>query len=432
MWYDNTRKFEPSHEHGDLTMDEHLSKRLAVDGGAPAVTRPFPNWPLHDELEATLLKEVLDSGTWWKATGTQVRKFEQDFAHVHGASYGLAVTNGTHALELALRALNIGEGDEVIIPSMTFIATATAVFCAGACPVAVDVQKDTWCLDPDAIESAITPSTRAVIAVHFAGHVADMEHLAEVCHRHGIYLIEDACHAHGARWNGKPAGSFGVAAAFSFQNFKLMTAGEGGMLLINDDRMYERAILCSNCGRPPDDTVYNHVVLGSNYRMSEFQGAVLNAQLTRLERLAEHRERIAQYLDKLLEGVLGVRPQGRDARVSRHAHYMYVFEYDPEYFAGLPRAQFVEALKAEGIPTYRMYPRVQDTTFYGIELAKRGLLLDRQPECPVGLAISMRGVWIHHRVLLGDEGMVEQVRSAMEKVRGGRCDSLNLEAVHGV
>lgn len=390
---------------------------LALLGGEPAVSSSFPHWPQSTDLEAHLLKDTLDSGTWWRMTGTQIKIFERDFAAFHGVPYGLAVTNGTHALELALRTLDIGPGDEVIIPSMTFIATAMAVFSVGACPVAVDVLPDTWCLDLEAVRSKISPRTKAVIPVHFAGHVVDMKGLETLCSSHGIAIIEDAAHAHGAVWGGQSAGSFGVMSAFSFQNFKLLTAGEGGMLLATDEDIYNKAVLIANCGRPPGDTSYEHSILGSNYRMSEFQAAVLNAQLTRLNEWGKQRERIANYLNNLMCSVDGIKPQGRDSLVDRHAYYMYVFRYDPTAFSGLKRETFVEALVAEGVPAFRMYPAVQDTTFYESALAKVNGNLNELPDCPVSRQIAKSGVWIHHRVLLADENTAGQVVDAIEKIR---------------
>lgn len=390
---------------------------LALFDGAPAVQTPFPPWPYHTDLEQRRLQAVLEQGSWWRMTGVQVKEFERDFATAHGAAYGLAVTNGTHALEAALRALGIGPGDEVIIPAMTFIATATAVLMVGACPVAVDVLPDTWCIDPKCIAAAITPRTRAVIPVHFAGHIADMAQIGAICRRHRLALIEDAAHAHGARWQGQAAGSFGDFAAFSFQNFKLLTAGEGGALLTSNADLYEQALLVINCGRRPGDTSYEHSVLGSNYRMSEFQAAVLNAQLARMELLAERRERNGAILEDALRDLDGIAPQGRDPRVERHARYMAIFCYDPAAFEGLPRELFVAALVAEGVPAYRIYPRVQDTTFYTPALARVGAARRTPPACPVSAYLADHGVWLHHRVLLGDAETALQVAAAIAKIR---------------
>ncbi|HEX7243278.1 MAG TPA: DegT/DnrJ/EryC1/StrS family aminotransferase [Longimicrobiaceae bacterium] len=390
---------------------------VALLGGEPVVRHPFPRWPQSDGLEARLLMEALESGEWWRATGTQVKAFEAAFAAHHGARHAMAVTNGTHALELALRALGIGVGDEVLVPSLTFVATSMAVFAVGARPIPVDVLPNTWCLDPERTAEAVTQRTRAVIPVHFAGQVADMHALQALCRSRDLALVEDAAHAHGAVWNGAGAGSFGIMAAFSFQNYKLLTAGEGGMLLFTDDEAYERSSLLANCGRPAGDTRYEHPVMGSNYRMSEFQAAVLNAQLTRLPEQGERRERSAALLTARLAARGDVFPQERDPRTDRHARYMYIFTYDPDGFSGLDRDTFVAALRAEGVPAVRMYPRVQDTGHFAPSLLSAGGEPDALPEAPVSAGLAERGIWIHHRALLGDEDTTLQVAEAVEKIR---------------
>lgn len=398
--------------------------QLALQGGQPVVQQPLPAWPQSDSLELTLLQETVAQGQWWGMTGTQVKRFERDFAAYHDAPYALAVTNGTHAIELALRTLDIGRGDEVIIPTLTYVATAMAVFNIGATPVAVDCDPDTWCISPAAVQAAITPRTKAVMPVHFAGHVADMVTLQQLCRDHGLALIEDAAHAHGARWHGQAVGTFGIMAIFSFQNFKLLTAGEGGLLLINDKALYEQALRIANCGRMPGSRGYHHEVLGSTYRMSEFQAAVLNAQLTRLPTLGQRRARNAALLDELMPNVAGIRPQRIDERVEHHARYMYVFTYDAAEFGGVPRDRFVEALVAEGLPAYPMYPCVHETAFYGPALGKVGAADAPQPACPVSHHIAANGVWIHHRLLLDDIEVAAQLVEAIEKVRANAHELL--------
>src|SRR6516162_8320563 len=214
---------------------------LAVLGGRKAKTKPFPAWPTYDEKERRALGEVLESRIWWRTPGTKTLEFERAFAAFHGARHGVAVTNGTAALEVVMAALRVGPGDEVIVPNFTFIATASAVLFAGALPVMVDVLPDTYCIDPDLVEAAITPRTKAIIAVHMGGHPADLDRLSEIAKKHGIALIEDSAHAHGSEWHGKKIGTFGVGATFSFQASKLMTAGEGGMIISNDDNFERQA-----------------------------------------------------------------------------------------------------------------------------------------------------------------------------------------------
>ena len=194
---------------------------LAIHGGAPIRTEPYPAWPTHDEHERANLLEVLDSNQWWSSQGTKVRAFERKWGAFHGTGPAVAVTNGSHAIELALLATGIGEGDDVIVPAWTFVATAASVLMVNARPVLVDVELGSGCIDPDAVEAAITTHTRAVIAVHIAGHPADMDRLAEICRRHDLVLIEDCAHAHGSMFNGQMVGTFGAAAIYSFQASKL-------------------------------------------------------------------------------------------------------------------------------------------------------------------------------------------------------------------
>src|SRR5215469_17942049 len=208
---------------------------LALLGGTKAKTKPLPIWPYYDGKEEQALKEVLESRLWWRTPGTKTLEFEQAFASFHGAKHGLAVTDGTAALEVTMAALGIGPGAEVILPDFTFVATASAVLFANALPVLVDVDADTYCINPDLVEAAITSHTKAIIAVHMGGHPADLDALTALAKRHEIALIEDSAHAHASEWRGRRMGTFGLAGTFSFQSSKLITAGEGGIVISNDD-----------------------------------------------------------------------------------------------------------------------------------------------------------------------------------------------------
>src|SRR5581483_7261598 len=225
--------------------------KLALLGGNKAKNKPFPVWPYYDEQEERALKEVLESRVWWRTPGTRTLEFERAFAAFHGAKHGLAVTNGTAALEVVMAALNVGPGDEVIVPDFTFVATASAVLFAGALPVMVDVLPDTYCIDPGLVEEAITPRTKAIIAVHMGGHPADLDRLSKIAGDRGIALVEDSSHAHGSEWRGRRIGAIGIAGTFSFQSSKLMTAGEGGIVITNDDEVERLARSVHDCGRMP-------------------------------------------------------------------------------------------------------------------------------------------------------------------------------------
>src|SRR5438309_1138211 len=270
--------------------------QLALLGGPKTKRKPFPAWPQYDENERRALNEVLESRLWWRTEGAKTLEFERAFARYHGAKHGIAVTNGTAALEVVMAALKIGPGDEVIVPDSTFVATASAVLFAGAMPVMVDVLPDTDCIDPDLVEAAITPRTKAIIAVHLGGHPADVDRLRKISARHSIPLVEDCAHAHSSEWRGRRVGTFDVAGTFSFQASKLMTAGEGGAIITNDDEVEHLARSVHDCGRMPGQWFYSHYIYGSNYRLSEWQGAVLNAQLGRLDEQTARRHRNARLL----------------------------------------------------------------------------------------------------------------------------------------
>lgn len=384
----------------------------------------FPAWPVADEREVSAVRAVIESGQWWRMVGSQAVGFEHEFAAYHDAAHALAVTNGTHAIELALAALGIGRGDEVIIPAFTFISTASAVLCAQATPVLVDVDPETYCLDPARIDEAVTPRTRAVIPVHMAGHVADMDAILDIANRRGLHVIEDAAHAQGAMWKGRHAGALGAGGIYSFQAGKLMTAGEGGLVMSNDQNFIEKCFLYGNCGRPKTDRAYKHSVLGTNCRMTELQAAVLRVQLLRLGEQNRRREVNAAALDRMLADEPGVVPQGRDERVTLNPHYMYMFRYDPSAFGDLPRQQFVDALIAQGVPAFIGYRAIHRTPVFsegnfGPRWQPGDELLPdyNAVSCPVAEALSDDVVWLHHRVLLGGEEHLEGLVRAIRRVR---------------
>lgn len=395
-------------------------KTLAVNGGNPIKSKPFPSWPMHSGRELELLEEVVNSNKWWRMSGTKVEEFEEKFAKYHGAKYCISVTNGTHAIELALSALGIGAGDEVIVPAFTFISTATAPIYCDVVPVPVDVDPDTFCMDPEAFEKAITPKTKAVIPVHMAGHACNMDKICSIARSHGLKVIEDAAHAHGAEWKNKKIGTFGDVATFSFQNGKIVTCGEGGAIITNNKELYQTAFLVHGVGRPKKDKVYEHLVLGSNYRMNEFQAAVLIAQLERLEELSIRRQKNAAILNGLMKDIKGIVPQGESKDVTFNTHYMYMFYYNQDEFGGMTRQQFVDALISEGIPAFIAYPVVSNTAFFA-QCKFRGHLKDhpdyKNLSLPNANKIADEVVWLPHFTLLGDEQDVSEIAQAVRKIQ---------------
>ncbi|HDH99540.1 MAG TPA: DegT/DnrJ/EryC1/StrS family aminotransferase, partial [Firmicutes bacterium] len=319
---------------------------LAIEGGKPVRTKPFPEWPMYDECEERALLEVLRSRKWWY--GERVREFEEKFASYQDARFGITTTSGTTALQIALTAAGVGAGDEVIVPPYTFVATATAVLAVNAIPVFADVDRDTLNLDPEAVREAITEKTKAIIPVHFAGYPADMDELKGIAQEHGLVIIEDACHAWGTDYKGRKVGAIGSMGAFSFQASKNITSSEGGIILTDDEELADLCRSYSNCGRGKDRPWYEHYILGGNYRMTEFQAAILLCQLGRLDDQVTRRMESAKVLDEGLREVEGIELLQQEPKGKRRSYHLYCFRYVQEDFGGVPREKFIEALVAEG------------------------------------------------------------------------------------
>lgn len=377
----------------------------------------LPPWPQFDDTERKGLLRALEQGPWWRVDGSEVAEFEREFAAHHGAAAALATTTGTHALELGLEVLGVGPGDEVIVPAFTFASSSLAVQRLGAVPVPVDVDPVTYCIDVDAAADALSPRTRAIMPVHMAGQVADMDRLAALAGSAGAGVLQDAAHAHGARWSGRRMGEFGSVAAFSFQNGKLMTAGEGGALLLPDEATREAAYLRHSCGRPAHDRRYAHLTPGSNYRMNEFSGAVLRAQLRRLDAQVRLREQRWVTLAKLLADIPDVEPQGRGEATDVDPHYMTMFRLTGASAAR--RDALVDALVERGVPACVTFPAVYRTEGFRAGPAPGTTTDALARRCPVTEDLMRHGAWLHHRVLLASE---EAVASVAEAVR---------DALHG-
>ncbi len=402
-----------------------MSTKLAIEGGPPTRTRPFPSWPVWDEREEKLLLEVLHSGRWGILNGDKVATFERQFARFLNAGRVLCVTSGTTALEVALRALGIGPGDEVITSPYTFVATPSAAFLVGATPVFADIDPHTYLIDPDKVEEAITPRTRAIIPVHIGGCPADMDRIMEIARRHGLYVVEDACQAWGAAWNGTPVGAIGDLGCFSFQASKNINAGEGGAIAGNDLELVERCWSLHNVGRVRGGAWYQHEFLGWNYRMTEWQGAVLLAQLERLPEQMARRADNAAYLTARLEEVPGITPAAVDPRVSQHAWHLYIATYDPQEFGGKSCAEFIAMLRAEGIPCAAGYVPLNKSPAIRRALAEQrgqiapweeGEELPSLPPCPVAEDLCRRTVWFSQNMLLGDHGDIDDILAAILKI----------------
>ena len=386
-------------------------------------TKPFASWPVFGDADEQRLVRALRSGKWGKLHGDEVAEFERRFAAMHDCKHAIGVVNGTVSLRIALMAMGIKAEEEVIVPPYTFLATATAVVEANAVPVFADIELETYNLDPKAVEAAITPKTRAIIPVHMAGQPADMDALMAIAKKHNLVVIEDAAHAHGAFYKGRGVGSIGRMGSFSFQSSKNLTSGEGGIITTNDDQLAAACRSIHNCGRIEGGVWYEHHVISANYRLGEFQGAVLNAQLDRLEEQTKTRDWNGQYLAAKLSKIPGIHPQRRTAEATRHSYHLFLFRIDSKAF-GAPRAAILQSLAAEGIPVSGGYaiPLYRQPLFlnkaFGPYLPNASRSLDfAKVSCPNCEKIcAEQGAWLEQSIFLGSQADMDDIVRAFEKV----------------
>ena len=393
---------------------------LAILGGMPVRdgSKPWPKWPVFDDVERRALNAVLDSGQWW--FGKEIAAFEAAFAQHQDTKYCISCSNGTVACEIAVEALGIRDRDadvppfEVLVPPYTFIATAGSVARMGGLPVFVDVDES-WCMNPDLIEASITPRTKAIMPVHFGGRVCDMDRLNAIADAHGLAVIEDACHSWGGKFNNKGTGGLGLGGVFSFQMSKNITAGEGGAIVTDDEGFANTCRSIVNCGRGGDGVWYGHVRIGTNARLTEFQGALLRAQLTRLEEQTIRREANAAILNRGLAQIEGLTVQPGDERITRRAYHLYCMRIESEKF-GCTRDQFLAAAEAEGLPIGGGYgmPVYKQKAFSEGPLARHY----HDIFCPVAEDLCDRtGMWFEHQLLLGDEHDMGNIVTICAKIK---------------
>ncbi len=399
-------------------------KQLAINGGKKSCDHKWPTWPIWGDEERKGLNEVLESGKWWY--GEKVSQFERAFADFQGAKFGITACNGTVALEAALVGLGVGAGDEVIVPPYTFVATASAVLRVNAIPIFADILPENLCIDPDDVEAKITDKTKAIMPVHLAGHVADMDRINDIAKARGLFVIEDACHSWGSQWKGKGTGAIGNCGAFSFQASKNISSAEGGIVLTDDEALADRIREDTNCGREKSKPWYEHYVLGSNLRLTEFQAAILLAQLTRLEEHTLKRQANAAILNEVLSKIPGLSIVTNDPRMTRRSYHMYVFRVKPEL--GVERKRFVEALWAEGVPAGAGYPiplyknplflkSGEGPAFCPTSCPYYGKKIDyTKVSCPVCEDVCSDAVWMGHTILLADEQAIRDMAAGIKKV----------------
>jgi len=413
--------------------------KLAINGGDRVVQRQLgKGWPVWDEREEEAVVEVVRSGIWWRggykderAKESKVNQFEDAFAAYQSAKHCVAVTNGTQAIECALKAVGVEAGDEVLVPALTFVASATAIALVNGVPVFVDIDPETYNIDPDAMEAAITDKTRAAVVVHNGGYPCDMDRIAEIARKHDIKIVEDCAHAHASEWKGAGVGALVDIGTFSFQMGKTLTSGEGGAIVTNDPELAEKAYSFHHIGRISGRPFYEFHRVAPNLRMTEWQGAILLSQLGRLDEQTDARERNAKHLAEGLKDIPGVDPIDRDPRVTRWGFYYWNFHYRQDEFDGIPRDKFIKAVGAEGAgigrgahggPIYKN-PLFQSMNFgrtgcpvkcplYGKEVGFSKVCCPEAERVAETQALSMT-----HRLFLGPQEDMDLILDAIHKVR---------------
>jgi L-glutamine:2-deoxy-scyllo-inosose/3-amino-2,3-dideoxy-scyllo-inosose aminotransferase len=413
--------------------------KLAVNGGHSLRDThvPWPKWPVWDKQDERQLAEVLNSGHW-SYNGPKECQFNTAFAEFIGTEYAVSVANGTVALQLALEACGVGWGDEVIVPGLTWQATAAAVLDVNATPILVDVTEDTWCIDPACIAAAITPRTKAIVPVHLYGNFADMDTIMAMSRDKGLKVIEDCAHKHGGQWKDNKAGSIGDVGCFSFQLSKLMTAGEGGAVTTTDPDLYEKLDALRNCGRRPEkndtdkktDGFYEdegNFIQSGNYRITEFQAALLIESLKRLPQENRLRDENAMYLNAKLAKMPGVVPMRRDPRETAEAYFNFSFRYKREEFGDVAVEIFRKALSKElGFAVEACYEPLNQCSLYAplTKPSRHRLTEDYWQQVNPGrfdLPVSTKAhreesVCFHFNILMGTQADMDMIADAIAKI----------------
>jgi dTDP-4-amino-4,6-dideoxygalactose transaminase len=405
--------------------------KLAALGGSPVRTEPFPSWPQTTADMEKSLVTAFRSGDWTRQLGQrrkgagQVGAFEERFAKLIGAKHCLATGSCTQALHTSLHSVGVEAGDEVLVTPCTYIASIQAVLLCNALPVFVDVDIDTFQMDPGKIEPLVNANTRAIEPVHIGGIPCDMDKLTNVAQKHGLKMVEDAAQAHLAEFKGKKCGTFGELGCFSFQTSKVIACGEGGAIVGDDERLMENCYTFHNIGM---SSARGSVGIGTKYRMNEFEAAVLNPQLATLGEQTKVRNENAAYLASRLEEIPGIAPQKLYDGVTQAAYYIYGFRYQAEHFNNAPKEKFLRALRAEGIRFTTMYfdrlnkqPYIENAlrsrVFQKIFSQERLNRYREQNQCPRNDQLSTEGVWLPQYAFLGGKKLMDNIADAMAKIQ---------------
>ncbi len=411
---------------------------LAIDGGEAVRSKekPWPQWPISTEKDAERIAEVTRSNRW-SYDGPNEWRFAEEFTRYQGANYGLCCANGTVGIQLALEALGIGAYDEVIVPGMTWQATAAAVADVNAVPVLTDVESDTWNLSLDAVEAAITSNTRAIIIVHLYGCMTDLDRLQQICKKNNLFLIEDCAHQHGSFWKGRGVGSFGDVASWSFQESKVISSGEGGFNMCKTKELFYRLYSLRNCGRPYEanppvfglekPALDSTTLQSGNYRLTEWQAVMLLGALERLDEQVKLRDDNAMYLGSKLAEIPGILPMRRRSEITQQSYFNFAFRLDSKEL-GVENRAFSDALNAElgseelfeppyaplnRCPLYKPLTKsrhhLSQEYFSAIDPARFAL-----PVCED--AYDSSGIVAHHRILIGTQDDMDDIAAAVKKL----------------
>ena len=417
---------------------------LALHGGTPVRTEPYTSWPEFDEAEIQAVTDALRTGNWASGDGDRsLVNFERSFAAYQGAEYCLAVSSGTSALEIALRSLRLPRGSEVILSPYTYMASPTAALNVGLVPIFVDMDPETYNIDPRLIEAAITDRTGAIMTVHFGGLACDMGEILEIARRHHVKVIEDAAHAHGSTWNDRGLGTIGDVGCFSLGPGKNLTPGVGGAVMTNDLEIYKHAIAYSemdiggrvmrfgemgldeSAAEPDEWFPYS----SGNRRLGGVLAALASAQLERLEGQTQRRSRNGRYMAELLEDLEGLSSRREDPFVTRNANHLHIVRYDADGFDGLPRDRFVEAMQAEGLGIRAGYRRPMNRAdLFSDPNGELSLVWPRgeggpdvdyaSMSCPhAERACETEDLWITQNMMLSGPTAMEEIVEGAEKVR---------------
>ncbi len=390
----------------------------------------FPKWPQWDEEDLENVNQVIKSGQWWAGapahhSGENVWEFQKEYAQFCESKFAFAVTNGTHALEIALLALDIGLGDEVILPDMTFYASASSVILTNAVPIFAEISPETFNIDENKIERLITERTKAILVVHLGGMPTRMEKICEIAKKHDLSIVEDCAHAHGSRYRGKRLGNWGDIGTFSFQSSKVLTSGEGGAIITNTDSLAKKIYSILDCGRRADRGCYDHFRYGSNYRLSEISAALLRAQLKKFPSQHALRNKNAIYLTEKLNQIEGIMCQKRVDGVQECANYVFPFSFDPLKFGEITKQNFYNYLNKHGVPTDDTYPPLHGLDcFKNINLRKGidytnanwGGAKSNDENFPITSDISRRLVELPQELLLGNIEQMDYIAKIVEKL----------------